>query len=242
MAFANVYKDSRRAGAYDKLEFPGTYYLAFRDLPEIIREHVKGKQALDFGCGTGRSTRFLKRLGFDTRGVDIAPEMLELARARDPEGDYHLVDERGLDHLKLLAFDLVLSAFTFDNIPTMEKKVALFRGLAERLRPDGKIINLVSSPDIYTHDWASFKCTQFAENFTAGVGDYVYTMMLDVDDHRPVQDILWPDEAYREVYARAGLQVIEMRQPLANVSEPYAWVNETTIAPWVIYVLGEVPR
>ena len=239
MEFSNVYQDPQRAAAYDKLEYPGTYYLAFRDIPELIRAHVKGKRALDFGCGTGRSTRFLKNLGFDAVGVDIAGEMLTLARARDPQGNYRLVDERGLSSLERSTFDLVLSAFTFDNIPTSEKKVALFSGLAELLQPSGKIINLVSSPDIYTHDWASFKCTQFPENFAARTGDYVYTMMLDVDDPRPVQDILWPDEAYRETYRQAGLLVVDMRKPLADGTEPFAWVNETTVAPWVIYVLAK---
>jgi len=28
-----------------------------------------------------------------------------------------------------------------------------------------------------------------------------------------------------------------MFQPLAKGDEPYPWVNETRIAPWVIYVL-----
>ena len=36
MEFTNVYDDAERAEAYAKLEFPGTYYLAYRDLPEII--------------------------------------------------------------------------------------------------------------------------------------------------------------------------------------------------------------
>ncbi len=70
--FSNVYEDKARAEAYAKLEFPGTYYLAYRDLPAIIDEHVRGREALDFGCGTGRSTRFLRRLGFGAVGVDIA--------------------------------------------------------------------------------------------------------------------------------------------------------------------------
>ena len=52
--FANVYDDQARADAYATLEFPGTYFLAYLDLPAIIGEHVHGKIALDFGCGAGR--------------------------------------------------------------------------------------------------------------------------------------------------------------------------------------------
>jgi hypothetical protein len=65
VSFFNVYDDAKRAEAYAKLEFPSTYYLAFRDLPAIIAEHVTGHTALDFGCGAGRSRRFLKNLGFN---------------------------------------------------------------------------------------------------------------------------------------------------------------------------------
>ena len=82
----NVYDDAKRAEAYAKLEFHGTYYLAYRDLPGIIFEQVKGRKAIDFGCGTGRSTRFLQNLGFNTIGVDVAVDMITKARARDPQG------------------------------------------------------------------------------------------------------------------------------------------------------------
>jgi len=235
--FSNVYDDHARSEAYAKLEFPGTYYLAFRDLPAIIGEPVPGGKALDFGCGTGRSTRFLRGLGFDVVGVDISEPMLARARERDPNGEYRLVPDGDLGGLESGAFDLVLSAFTFDNIPTREKKVALFRSLRRSLRPGGRIVSLVSSPDIYVNEWASFSTKDYPQNRDARCGDKVLIVMLDVEDRRPVEDIVWTHEGYRDVYERAGLTAIETRRPLAKEADEYAWVNETAIAPWVIYVL-----
>jgi ubiquinone/menaquinone biosynthesis C-methylase UbiE len=237
MEFANVYEDAQRAESYAKLEFPGTYYLAYRDLPDIIREHVTGRTAIDFGCGTGRSTRFLKQLGFETIGVDIAEDMLKRAREQDPQGEYRPVKDGDLSQLNEHAYDLILSVFTFDNIPTMEKKVTLFKEMGSLLNREGRIVNLVSAPEIYTHEWASFTTKDFPENRDAKSGDNVKIIMTDVEDRRPVEDVLWSDEAYQEVFTRAGLEVINTYKPLANENEPYQWINEIRIAPWVIYVL-----
>lgn len=236
--FTNAYEDEALAEAYSRLEFPGTYSLAFRDLPGILAREVYGGRALDFGCGAGRSTRFLRAFGFETTGVDASERMLARARAIDPQGDYRLVSGSDLDGLERGAFDFVLSAFTFDNVPTMERKVALFRALGRLLRPHGRIVNLVSSADIYLHEWASFTTSAFPENARAKAGDVVRIVNTAIADARPVEDILWPDDAYRETYARAGLSVVETHRPLARPEEPYPWVNETRIAPWVIAVLA----
>jgi ubiquinone/menaquinone biosynthesis C-methylase UbiE len=242
MEFFNVYEDTQRAEAYAKLEFPGTYYLAYRDLPEIICEHVKGRSAIDFGCGTGRSTRFLQEIRFDTIGVDIAEDMIKKAREKDPQGDYRLIEDGDLSQFKDASCDLVLSAFTFDNIPTMAKKVKIFREIRRLLRNEGKIVNLVSSPEIYTHEWASFTTKDFPENRHAKSGDKVRIIVTDVDDQRPVEDIIWSDEEYQEVFEKAGLKVVRTYKPLAKEDEPYTWVNETRIAPWVIYVLKRAEK
>lgn len=235
--FANVYDDELRAKAYAALEFPATYYLAYRDLPAIIAEHVRGKKALDFGCGAGRSTRFLRKLDFDVTGVDIAPPMLARARELDPQGDYRLVPNGNLDSLTVNTYDLILSAFTFDNVPTLEKKLALFESLKRLLKEGGRMVNLVSSPEIYLHEWASFSTKDFPENRTAKSGERVRVLMLDVEDKRPVEDILCTDEDYQDLYRRAGLAPLGAYRPLAKAAEPYPWVSETKVAPWVIYVL-----
>jgi hypothetical protein len=65
----------------------------------------------------------------------------------------------------------------------------------------------------------------------------VRIIVTDHHDGRPVEDIVWTDESYRAAYREASLQPIQVLEPLATGDEPYAWVNETKIAPWVIYVL-----
>ena len=242
MEFSNSYEDAKRAEAYAKLEFPGTYYLAYRDLPQIIFKHIKGKKAIDFGCGTGRSTRFLRQLGFETIGVDISADMIEKARQIDPQDDYRLVEDGDLSQFKTRTNDLVLSVFTFDNIPTMQKKVRNFTEIRRLLKDEGVVISLVSSPEIYVHEWASFSTKDFPENNQAKSGDKVRIIITAVEDKRPVEDIVWTDECYREVYEKAELSLVETCKPLGKKDEPYRWVNETRIAPWVIYVLKKSSR
>ncbi len=237
--FVNCYGNTTRAEAYAKLEFANSYHLAFRDLPELLRTHGNGTAALDFGCGTGRSARFLCQLGFEVVGVDISAEMIAQARAIDPQGDYRLIPGDDMSALPRAGFSLIQSAFTFDNIPGAETKSRLFRGLRELLRPDGILVNIVSAPEIYVNQWASFSTEDFPENHNARPGDPVKIITTDFEDRSPAVDILWPHESYLEVYGRSGLEVVEMRKPLARGDEPYSWVSETRNAPWVIYVLRQ---
>ncbi len=240
MSSFNAYEDEKRAEAYARLEYPGTYYLAYRDIPKILTEFVKGNKALDFGCGTGRSTRFLKKLNFDVIGIDISKEMLNMAREFDPDGDYRLTEDGDFSTIQNKKFDLVLSAFTFDNIPTREHKVNLFKNIGRLLNNNGKIVSIVSSPQIYLHEWESFSTKDYPENKNAKSGDIVKIINTAIEDSRPVEDIVWPHQSYLETYKKAGLEVEAMFEPLAKESEPYNWVNETKINPWVIYVLKNI--
>ena len=240
--FNNVYEDEERARAYATLQFPGTYYLAFRDLPALIRRYNHGARALDFGCGTGRSTRFLRSLGLQVIGADISEPMLDQARALDPSGEYYLVRHSIVGEFAAGGFDLILAAFTFDNIPTDEAKIEALSSLRTLLAPDGCLVLVVSSPAIYVNEWASFSTRDFPENRHARDGDRVRIVMLDVPDRRPVEDVLCTDAHYRQLFETAGLEVLEVQSPLATGKEGTRWVSETTTAPWTIYVMAKKPH
>ena len=239
MNFENSWGNQTRAESYSKLEFPNTYYIAYRDLPDIISKHVTGNHAIDFGCGTGRSSRFLKQLGFDVIGIDISKDMLEIARNLDLSGDYQLVLNGKYDHLGLNQFDLVQSIFTFDNIPGWTNRTNILKGLRDLMKPTGKMICLDSTPELYVNEWASFTTKKFPENWTAKTGDIVHDIMLDVEDRRPVKDIFWSMEDYNKLFNLAGLKIELTYKPLGYNNEPFDWKSEKEIAPWMIFILNK---
>ena len=236
-AFSNVYEDNERADSYAKLEFPNTYYLAYRDIPELLRKYKNSGRVLDFGCGTGRSSRFIRKLGFDVVGVDISKDMVQKARKLDPSGDYRCIKNGDFEEFEVGSFDIVLSIFTFDNIPGIENRLNLLNGLSDLLNEGGILVLLDSTPEIYYHEWASFSTKDFTENRNAKSGGRVKIIMTDVNDSRPVDDIMWFEEDYLNLFTRVGLKVLEIHKPLGRKDESIAWVNETVIPPWVIYVL-----
>ena len=63
-------------------------------IEEIFKKHnVNPKLVLDLGCGTGSITNILAKRGYDMIGVDLSPDMLNVARDK--------ATEEGLDVLYL---------------------------------------------------------------------------------------------------------------------------------------------
>ncbi|MGO1503709.1 MAG: class I SAM-dependent methyltransferase [Brachybacterium sp.] len=99
---------------------------------------------LDAGCGTGRLGGHLARAGHRVVGVDLDPQLIEVARDDHPQahwevGDLAALDLRESDGARRL-FDLQLCA---GNVLTFlagdERRPALAR-LAEHLAPEGRLV------------------------------------------------------------------------------------------------------
>jgi SAM-dependent methyltransferase len=239
MSAGNQYNDQIRADSYAKLGITNGYYLAYRDLPNLISKYRLSGLALDYGCGTGRSTRFLRDHGFSTIGVDIAEAMIMKARDLDPQGDYHVIEPGDLRNFPATAFDFVLSNMPFDNIPTMSEKVRTLLEIARVLKPGGTKILVAASHDLYLKEWVSWSSADFPENRLAKAGDPVKVAITDLGDRRIVEDTLWTEDAYRETFKSTPLQLLEILRPIVRSHDPYQceWVSERTHAPFVIFVL-----
>ena len=90
--------------------------------------------ALDFGCGVGRMTLALAKRAERVVGVDIAPQMLALARQNAAEAG--ITNVVFVEEIPDQRFDFIVSLIVFQHVP-VARGMQLLRSLLERLRPGG---------------------------------------------------------------------------------------------------------
>ena len=218
---------------YSKLDISDTFYLGYRDVPELLKQYTKGKKALDFGCGSGRSTRFLKQLGFKITGVDINPDMIKQAMKLDPEGDYRLMQE-GHIPLENESFDLVTVFIMLMEVPNLKKMKIIFSEIHRVLRKDGIVLIITDAENMYQHEAASFTF-KFPENKNIKSGMQV---KLKFRGGKIVFfDYYWTESDYKKVFISTRFKVIKLHKPLATGKEPFKWYSETKYPHFSVYLL-----
>ncbi len=227
----NNYQNS--AASYALRGLTGTDLLAFRAIAERIGElQLADKRALDLGCGSGRSTRFLKDLGLDATGVDVSGAMISEARRLDPACVY--VEASPGEPLPFpdQAFDLFLASWVVLEQDTLAALHSLLSESARILAAGGRGLIVTNTPEFYRHRWISCD-VDFPENQPPLVsGQQVKACLLP--EGVVVTDVFWTDEDYHHAIRQAGLAVVATHHPQAHHAED-GWLDETKVAPWAIY-------
>lgn len=222
------------AARYALRPVTGTDSLAFHILEERIQALGLSGAALDVGCGAGRSTRFLQSLGFQTRGLDVNASMLNAARELDSGGKYHLYDRDAPFPFETRTFDVVLSTWTVLEISSPEALKHFMSESARVLRTEGVGFIVTNTPEFYVHRWVSCD-VDFPENIPPLRSGQRVTARL-VPEGVVVEDTFWSDADYRQAIEGAGLDILEAHLPVASRSED-GWLDETEVAPYVVYEL-----
>ena len=97
-----------------------------------------GARVLDLGCGAGEPiAAHLASRGHPVTGIDLSPAMLDLARARRPDGDWREGDMRALDLPE--RFGGIVAWDSFFHLTAEEQRAALPR-IAAHLAPGGALL------------------------------------------------------------------------------------------------------
>lgn len=99
-----------------------------------------GAWVLDIGCGYGRTTVPLARMGFRVIGLDVVPRMIEEARRAHPDLRWLIMSATDLA-LRDASVDYTLfSANGIDCIYPLERRTQALREIHRVLRPGGCLI------------------------------------------------------------------------------------------------------
>lgn len=168
------------------------------------------KSVIDLGCGAGNVTRALKVRwpGARITGVDNSPEMLERARAEDPDMEW--IEASILEWRPAAPADVVFSNAALHWLDEHDK---LFPRLMEYVAPGGFLA--VQMP----RNWLAPSHTCLTEAVHAGPWrDRLEPMLRPAPSHAPAfyYDVLMPLATSLALWETEYCQVLEGENPVAE--------------------------
>lgn len=247
-------------GHNNALDLNSTLYLAYRDLPTLLDKHLFKRtdkptyRVLDFGCGTGFSSKQVKTIctkagkKVEIIGVDISQANLDLACTTVPDATFIMIKPE--DSLDFLAnenkIDLIICNFVLLEMPTAEM-ATLLKKLQALLSTTGMMIATNYTPHFYDHkySWVAVN-NNFSENLPRD------PLTNELADDQPVKsqsinskqkkgfifcDFFHPQQVYKSTYENAGLELMQNHQPLGKPTDAIKWKSEAKLSPISIHVL-----
>ncbi len=227
-------KTKELAEAYAKTDQLSHRYLAYRDIPSLIKEYVKGRDTLDYGAGTGISTNFLHNLGLRVIGADINPLMLEKARESFSHLSFFKIEELTAQ----AQFDLIFSCFVLFDMKSKKEIIDYLNNAASFMKESGTFIIITGSEELYSvsRNWTAFD-SNFDENRDLKSGDITkLRLKFPVIEF---YDYFWTENDYFDCFQKAHLKVLKVHKPLGSKNDPYIWEDEISFSPFTVYILGK---
>ncbi|HSC26795.1 MAG TPA: class I SAM-dependent methyltransferase [Vicinamibacterales bacterium] len=190
-----AFNDSKAAAAWNEgaeawdqfVESGSDYYRHEVHGPALLAasEPLPGRKVLDLGCGQGFFSRQLASRGAQVVGIDIAEELLRLARAREAQQalgiDYRTLSASDVAReLPRGSFDLVTACMSLQDMADVS---GALDGTAAVLRPGGRMVFSVPHPvtDTPFREWerdaaGRKRCLELSGYFDTGQAMFHWNM------------------------------------------------------------------
>jgi SAM-dependent methyltransferase len=218
------------AELYGSLGIVGTTYQIGFDAVAGLLGDITGKTFLDFGCGAGRSARFLKQLGAQhVYAVDHDQNMIGQALTQELHGvTFLLID--GPIPLPDASVDGAVSMNVFIEIRTPGAMRRACAQIARILRPDGPFILESSSPMAFGHAFRNFS---YPHAGPLRSGETTPCIVITPGGRFVIEDTYWTEDDYVDAIEQAGLTVATIGYPRPR--DPAAWsTDEASIPPCIV--------
>jgi SAM-dependent methyltransferase len=218
------------AKLYGSLEIEGTTYQIGFDAVAKILGDITGKTFLDFGCGTGRSVRFLEALGAQhVYAVDHDQNMIDQALSQELHGVTFLRID-GPIPLPDASIDGAVSMNVFIEIRTPDAMTRACAEIARTLRPDAPFILESSNPMAFGHTFRSYSYPH-AEPLQSG--ETTPCIVTTPGGQFVIEDTYWTEDDYVDAIEQVGLTVTTIDYPRPR--DPAAWsTDEASIPPCIV--------
>jgi SAM-dependent methyltransferase len=225
------------AGRYGSLGIEGTtYQIGFDAVAELLGD-ITATTFLDFGCGAGRSARFLKQLGArHVYGVDHDQNMIGQALSQGLDGVTFLRID-GPIPLPDASVDGAISMNVFIEIRTLDVMTRACAEITRTLRSGAPFILESSSPMAFGHTFRNFS---YPHAGRLRSGDTTQCIVTAPDGQFVIEDTYWTQDDYVNAIERAGLTVTTIDYPRPR--DPAAWsTDEASVPPCIVIAARKAP-
>ena len=210
------------AGWYDRfLEAGDSTYQEKLIKPNLLRilNVRRGEQILDVACGQGFFARELAKAGAQVLGIDVAGELIKLAKDQAGKNERYLVlSAEKLAGLANNRFDAAICILALQNIKNLQSAVS---EMSRVLKPAGRCVLVLNHPAFRVPTASSWHYDEKSNSQYRNIRKYLSEISQAVDMtqgekdsnkkkftvsfHRPLQ-------AYFKAFAKAGLVVIRLEE------------------------------
>ena len=209
--------------------------LSHRDLPELLARYVTtGRNALDFGCGSGSFISLLKSNDFQVEGMDVSPDMLAQALKANKNIPFTHIDPATIPR-EDQTYDLVLICFVLVEIGDFDHFTATLREIHRVLKPGGICLILGGSKARYLpgRQWLHIQ-SGFPSQPPLESGSSVKVHLKGTDI--TFDDYYWSEDDHRKACESVGLDLLAVHSPLGKPGDDIPWQDECHTSPLAFYI------